>query len=531
MKLITILIFLLISNSVFPQKNNAIFLHHSVGGQLYNQGNVASWVKTYNSVHGTDFQITPRTFPDVPYPWVNYPYDYWNLWVNNNCDNSNPNIECLASIASKCGLVIFKHCFPGASIGPDTGKPDITSSRQTLENYKLQYRALRTLMDGMPDKKFMVWTLIPLHRLETTTDEATRAHEFVEWVKNDWLTEDGKKHPNIFIFDYYSLTAELNANPVNGKQYCLKYEYEASHTEIGSHPNSLDYQTIGPIFAQAVVNVLAKNYYVANISVSTQSGENAISTYHGTLQMQASILPDDAKLKSVTWSVTNLTGKASVDSLGLLTAEENGTVKVVATAKDSSGVTGELQISISNQKILVEQIQIIDNLGNDTIKGINTSINLQSSVIPANATNPAVEWLIENISGKASIDGNGVLVTSAPGTVKVIARATDESKISGQKEYQIIIPDGTPKGISSNQVRIYPNPAKDKIGVQLDNLPPDGATVEIRNAAGQLVLKKRVFETMTEFSLINYPGGIYFVTVSGNKSSSTHKIVNSKLFE
>jgi len=298
----TIFIILLCLDSIcgFSQKNIAIFLHHSTGDGVYSEGNVSNWVKNYNSAHGTNFQIIPRTYPDTPYPWANYPYDYWKLWVNNNCDNSNLNIECLSSIASKCELVIYKHCFPGASINADIGKPDVTSSRQSLENYKLQYRALRTLMDGMPDKKFMVWTLVPLHRLATNADEAKRAHEFVDWVKNEWLTEDGQNHPNIFIFDFYSLTAELDQNPVNGQQFCLKYEYEYSHSSYDSHPNTLANQTIGPIFAQAVVNVLAKNYSVTNITVSSLLGANAISTFHGTLQMQATIFPIDALLKSVT---------------------------------------------------------------------------------------------------------------------------------------------------------------------------------------------------------------------------------------
>jgi hypothetical protein len=35
---------------------------------------------------------------------------------------------------------------------------------------------------------------------------------------------------------------------------CLKYDYELSHTESDSHPNLLANQTIGPIFAQFIIN-------------------------------------------------------------------------------------------------------------------------------------------------------------------------------------------------------------------------------------------------------------------------------------
>lgn len=511
----------------FSQKNKALFLHHSTGSGLYSAGKVSDWVKTYNSANGTNFQITERAYPNTPWPWENYPYDYWKLWVNNSCNNSNPNIECLPSLASNYGLVIFKHCYPGASVNPDTGSPDITSSRKSLENYKLQYRALRTLMDGMPDKKFMVWTLVPLHRLATTTEQAARAYEFVKWVKNNWLSEDGKSHPNIFVFDFFSLAAEMNENPTNGKQYCLKYEYEGSHSSEDSHPNVLANQTIGPFFSKAVIDVLTTNYYITSISVSSLNGEKEIITYDGSLQMQSSILPADATSKSVTWSVVNLTGEATIDSNGLLKAEKDGTVKVVATATDGSGVKGELQITISNQKILIDTISIIDNLPNDTIKGIGTKITLKAAINPSNATNQAIQWSVENLTGKATIDENGSLTTISQGTINVIAKAADESQSTIQKKYTIVIPVSIKELPSQFNFTLFPNPTHDKIQLQIDQMTSAGVTVEIINTQGQILIKKKVFDALTEWSIAQFSGNIFFVTVIDQKNAATKQIILS----
>lgn len=527
---IFLLVFYFITLSGFSQKNKAVFLVHSTGTGLYSQGKVADWVKTYNSANGTNFQITARTYPDTPWPWENYPYDYWKLWVNNSCNNSNPNIECLSSLANSNGLVIFKHCYPGASINPDTGIPSISSSRKSLENYKLQYRALRTLMDGMPDKKFMVWTLVPLHRLATTTEEAARAYEFVKWVKDQWLTEDGKLHANIFIFDFYSLAAEMNEKPTNGKQYCLKYEYEGSHTSSDSHPNTLANQTIGPLFAQAVVNVLNTNYYITNISVNSLNGNKEITIDQGSLQMQTSILPIDALSKSVTWNVVNLTGEATINSTGLLKAAKNGTVKVIATATDGSGIKGELQITITNQKILIEDISIIDNLTNDTIKGIGSKLVLKIAINPSNATNQSIIWSVENLTGKATIDENGLLTTISQGTINVIAKATDESQSTFQKKYIIAIPVSVKNLLYLTNFNLFPNPTQDKIQLQIDQMTSAGVTVEIINTQGQILAKKRVFDALTEWSIAQFSGNIFFVTVMDETSSTTKKlIVSSKL--
>ncbi len=250
-------ILLAILSFCYSQENKAVFLHHSTGGGVFSEGDVSSWIDDFNSGNSTDYAITERAYPNSPWPWENYPYDYWKLWIGGECNNDKAGIECIESIASNYELVIYKHCYPGAGIQADGGSPDLNSSTKSLENYKLQYRALRDMMDGMPDTKFMIWTLVPLHRLATNADNAARAHEFVEWVKYDFLTEDDKEHSNIYIFDFFGAVAELNESPENGQQYCLKYDFEKSHDNNDSHPNLAANKYVGPLFARAVVNALS----------------------------------------------------------------------------------------------------------------------------------------------------------------------------------------------------------------------------------------------------------------------------------
>jgi hypothetical protein len=249
-------IFLLVLSVMIGHAQKIIFLHHSTGGGVYSGGDVLKWIQTYNTKNGTAYKITERNYPDTPYPWENYPYDYWNLWINGGCNNSNSSIECMDLLTKNYDVIIFKHCFPGADVSADTGNESVSSKRKSIGNYKLQYRALRTLMDSYPTTKFIVWTLAPLHRNATTTENALRANQFVDWVKNEWLSEDNKLHPNIFIFDFYGLSVELNSMPQNGKINCLKYDYEGDHNGSDSHPNSLANRTVGPLFAQAIVDAI-----------------------------------------------------------------------------------------------------------------------------------------------------------------------------------------------------------------------------------------------------------------------------------
>jgi hypothetical protein len=249
---------LILSLAVLPAvaapDDNVIFLHHSTGAGVWSGGNVPGWFSNYNNTHATSYVVAERSYPNTPYPWDNYPYDYWNLWVNGACNSADPDIECMNTLAANHDIIIFKHCFPGADVVADNGSPNVGSSVQTLANYQLQYRALRTLMDSYPNTKFIVWTLAPLHRLATNAATAARAKQFVDWVNTTWLAEGGQTHPNIFVFNFWGLVA--------GGDNFLRYEYEGSHTNTDSHPNALANATVGPIFSQFIVDT-------ANASLGT----------------------------------------------------------------------------------------------------------------------------------------------------------------------------------------------------------------------------------------------------------------------
>jgi len=85
------------------------------------------------------------------------------------------------------------------------------------------------------------------------------------------------------------------------------------------------------------------------IDVTTQGGVPAtISTGGGTLQMVATVFPATAN-QSVNWSIVPVTGMASVNSSGLVTALVDGTVYAKATSAQDNTMADSLLITISNQ--------------------------------------------------------------------------------------------------------------------------------------------------------------------------------------
>ena len=70
------------------------------------------------------------------YPWANYPYDYWNLWVNHtgsSQDRGEPNLD---QLTASYDVIVFKHCFPVSGIGPDSdcSPASVASQTKTIAN-------------------------------------------------------------------------------------------------------------------------------------------------------------------------------------------------------------------------------------------------------------------------------------------------------------------------------------------------------------------------------------------------------------
>ena len=74
-------------------------------------------------------------------------------------------------------------------------------------------------------------------------------------------------------------------------------------------------------------------------------------------QLTATVSPTNATNKTVTWSIINGTGQATISTTGLVTAVASGTVTARATANDGWSY-GTLVITISNQVIPVTGITV-----------------------------------------------------------------------------------------------------------------------------------------------------------------------------
>lgn len=225
--------------------NSVIYLHHSTGGNIW-KGGIPEAVEAQNAANGTDIRIKEQDYPYKPHPWENNPYEYWNLWVNHSGENRYEEQPTLEQIAADFDVIVWKNCYITAGMVPDDGNPDVSSYAKTTANYKLQYDALKAKMNSMPDKTFVVWTVPPKTKGDTTDEAAKLTNEFVDWTKNEWDVQGD----NIHLWDYHALAMEGSPDGVHPAE-------GYSVGEEDSHPGEEISASASKRFAQRLYDVMA----------------------------------------------------------------------------------------------------------------------------------------------------------------------------------------------------------------------------------------------------------------------------------
>lgn len=114
--------------------------------------------------------------------------------------------------------------------------------------------------------------------------------------------------------------------------------------------------------------------------------KNELELYNGdTYTLQASILPEDANNKTLSWSSSSPT-IATVDENGTITAITAGTATITATATDESGITATCKVTVLQH---VESVSFSSGAGH-IYTGIPTLVT--ATVLPENASNKKLLW-------------------------------------------------------------------------------------------------------------------------------------------
>jgi len=255
------------------------------------------------------------------------------------------------------------------------------------------------------------------------------------------------------------------------------------------------------------------NIPVASISVMGQGNVSTIATQGGSLQMVATVLPANATNSTVSWSVANGTGSATINPTGLLTAVSDGTVTVTATSTDGSNISGSAVITLSNQTPSLTDS--IDVYGQGRIFVITTpggQLQIVADLYPSNVISNNVVWnMLPGGTGSASLTASGLMTALANGTVIVQATATDGSNVSGSAVITISNQFAlSTSDVSLENINLYPNPSSGRLTLSENERVQE---VSIVGMNGRIV--KRLNSSVS-IDISDLPKGIYIAVIKLN---------------
>ena len=178
-------------------------------------------------------------------------------------------------------------------------------------------------------------------------------------------------------------------------------------------------------------------YIDGTVTTVTTEADGTMVDGGGTV-VNASIQGDDCSLNTagteieVGESVSGTTiGSQTVDSGTTGTTDSRGELVIPATGgRRSSGGSSRVRINVIS----------VTGEGDATTVLNDGTLQMSAEVSPDNATNKNVTWSVEDGTGSATIDADGLLTATALGTVIVKAAAQDGSGVAGTKEIEVAVP-------------------------------------------------------------------------------------------
>ena len=155
--------------------------------------------------------------------------------------------------------------------------------------------------------------------------------------------------------------------------------------------------------------------------VGTQGSPKALA--QGTsLQLTASIQPENATNRGLTWSVSD-PEVLQVTDYGKVYAAGSGSAKVTVTTADGK-YTADFWINVPDEDYPVRGVSL--NYNAATIYMGEAGVKLEAAVSPSYATNPSVTWSSDN-EAVARVDQNGQVTPVSEGYATITVTAQENS--------------------------------------------------------------------------------------------------------
>lgn len=331
--------------------------------QFYSQIPEANRHENTESGWGTDPDSILATLNNLDRLIFNSGYDRDTVLFMNSETYAN----LISAIQNKFGLASNVLMEKQASVYIDTGLDALVKGNDSVIKVNITFEAYgHFLIVRVPDDR-MYTKIVMLSG--NPDDEGQEQGGYIPDVTNEEFGNVGLMAIPIeaaftntrYMVDNFLYPAFLQNNPytkvdireLNKRMYG---NVEINNAGINQKANAFEYD-IRAIYGGALFDNRAKNCFcvtgpigtnkkVNNIVLKTEGLTNTVKVGE-TVNLVADVEPVDAANKEVVFSIVNGTGEATVSGSGVVTGTSAGTVTAVATATDGSGVTGTLEITVT----------------------------------------------------------------------------------------------------------------------------------------------------------------------------------------
>ena len=270
-----------------------------------------------------------------------------------------------------------------------------------------------------------------------TDNVITRTH-YIGMKADDGKGVVASAHSDIKTSIYPELVFGKTLNAAKGDDYltCAAiFDLKAGETyTIWARGTTISLNGIGYVLPEVLIESIS-------ISCGEETNVTEITmTEEDTLQFKAAVLPEDATVSTVTWSVSD-TDLAKIEvnpetpNTVTLTALGVGEVTLTATADDDSEVKAEVTVTIEAKVIEVASITLSGYDGTPITPG--ETVKFTATVLPEDATVSTVAWSVSN-TDLAAIEVNPetpntvTLTALGVGEVTLTATADDDSEVKAE---------------------------------------------------------------------------------------------------
>jgi len=157
----------------------------------------------------------------------------------------------------------------------------------------------------------------------------------------------------------------------------------------------------------------------------TISQETATLKVGETVELTATVMPEDATDKTVSWTSSD-EAVATVDAEGKVTAVALGEAEITATAADGSGISANCLVTVN--PVLAESLIISPESWNGVV---NESFRITAVVKPDNTTDKTLMWST-NDATIATVDDNGLVSVLKEGSCRITVATVDGSNLTAE---------------------------------------------------------------------------------------------------